>query len=33
LTATWKEQQAQIQKISDQLEASKTAPKMILNNQ
>jgi hypothetical protein len=33
LTATWKEQQAQIQKVSDQLEASKVAPQIVADNQ
>ena len=33
LAATVKEQQAQIQKVSAQLEASKTAPQIVLNNQ
>ncbi len=33
VTATLKEQAAQIQKVSEQLEASKPAPQMVLNNQ
>jgi predicted ribosome quality control (RQC) complex YloA/Tae2 family protein len=33
LTATLKEQAGQIQKVSDQLELSKPAPQMVLNNQ
>jgi hypothetical protein len=33
LTATVKEQAAQIQKVSGQLEASKPAPQVVLNNQ
>jgi hypothetical protein len=33
LTATVKEQAAQIQKVSAQLQASKPAPQMVLNNQ
>ena len=32
LTATVKEQAAQIQKVSAQLEASKPAPQVVLNN-
>src|SRR5207248_4926841 len=33
LTASLNEQAAQIQKVSDQLEVSKAAPQMVLNNQ
>ena len=33
LTASLKEQASQIQKVSDQLEVSKAAPRMVLNNQ
>jgi len=33
LTARLKEQAAQIQKVSDQLEVSKAAPQMVVNNQ
>jgi hypothetical protein len=33
LTATVKEQAAQIQKVSAQLEVSKPAPQTVLNNQ
>jgi hypothetical protein len=33
LTASLKEQAAQIQKVSDQLEVSKAAPQMVVNNQ
>ena len=33
LTATVKEQASQIQKVSDQLEVSKAAPQMVVNNQ
>jgi hypothetical protein len=33
LIATVKEQAAQIQKVSAQLEFSKSAPQMVLNNQ
>jgi len=33
LTANLKEQAAQIQKVSAQLELSKTAPQMVVNNQ
>jgi hypothetical protein len=33
LTASLKEQAAQIQKASDQLEASKAAPQTVVNNQ
>ena len=33
LTATVKEQASQIQKVSDQLELSKSAPRTVLNNQ
>jgi len=33
LTATVKEQAAQIQKVSAQLEVSKAAPQTVLNNQ
>jgi hypothetical protein len=33
LTATVKEQAAQIQKVSAQLEVNKTAPQIVLNNQ
>jgi hypothetical protein len=33
LTATVKEQGAQIQKVSAQLEVSKTAPQTVFNNQ
>jgi len=33
LTASLKEQASQIQKVSDQLEVSKAAPQMLVNNQ
>jgi hypothetical protein len=33
LTASLKEQSAQIQKVSAQLEVNKTAPQIVLNNQ
>ena len=33
LTASLKEQAAQIQKVNDQLEVSKAAPQMVVNNQ
>ena len=33
LTASLKEQASQIQKVSDQLELSKSAPRTVLNNQ
>ena len=33
LTARLKQQASQIQRVSDQLEASKAAPQMALNNQ
>jgi hypothetical protein len=33
LTRTLKDQSAEIQKVSDQLEVSKTAPQMVANNQ
>jgi uncharacterized coiled-coil protein SlyX len=33
LTATVKEQASQIQKVSDQLELSRPAPQMVVNNQ
>jgi predicted RNase H-like nuclease (RuvC/YqgF family) len=33
LTSTVKEQAAQIQKVSAQVEASKSAPQVVLNNQ
>jgi uncharacterized coiled-coil protein SlyX len=33
LAATVKKQAAQIQKVSDQLNVSKTAPQIVLNNQ
>jgi len=33
LTAQLKEQAAQIQKVSAQLEVNKTAPQIVLNNQ
>jgi len=33
LTATVREQATQIQKVSAQLELSKTAPQMVVNNQ
>ena len=33
LTASLKEQAAQIQKVSDQLEVSKAAPQIVVNNQ
>jgi hypothetical protein len=33
LTATWKEQQAQIQKVSDQLQMTTAATQMVDNNQ
>ncbi len=33
LTATWKEQQAHLQKVSAQLEVSRSAPQVVADNQ